>query len=145
MKLILSSCDFLNEKSKKVILNNLPKPIGECRVLFIPNEKSNKEAIQNGKYCGWLVRDGFSEENCFVFDREEPDKFKDLDIDCLFISGGNTFLILDDLRKCGFDKEIIRYIKSGVTYIGGSAGAHIVTGDISHVAKYDEPPEGFDN
>ncbi len=38
MKLILSSCDFRNENSKNVILNNLPKPIDKCRLLFIPNE-----------------------------------------------------------------------------------------------------------
>ena len=41
MKLILSSRDFLNDNSRKVIMDNLPKKIEECKVLFIPNEKAN--------------------------------------------------------------------------------------------------------
>ena len=36
MKLILSSCDFRNEKSKKTIIDNLSKPIDQCKLLFIP-------------------------------------------------------------------------------------------------------------
>ena len=64
-----------------------------------------------------------------------------MDIDVLYISGGNTLKTLDRIRKSGFDKEIVRYIQSGVTYIGGSAGAHIVTQDVSHVTRYDEAPE----
>ena len=43
MKLILSSCDFINENSKQVILDNLDKKLSECKVLFIPNEKATKE------------------------------------------------------------------------------------------------------
>ena len=50
MKLILSSCDFRNEKSKKTILNNLGKPIDQCKLLFIPNEKATQEAIHSEKY-----------------------------------------------------------------------------------------------
>ena len=45
MKLILSSCDFRNEKSQKVIMDNLPYSIDKCRLLFIPNEKATAEAI----------------------------------------------------------------------------------------------------
>lgn len=40
MKLILSSCDFRNEKSKKTIIDNLSKPIEQCKLLFFPNEKA---------------------------------------------------------------------------------------------------------
>ena len=43
MKLILSSCDFRNEKSKRTILDNLSKPIDQCKLLFIPNEKATYE------------------------------------------------------------------------------------------------------
>ena len=32
MKLILSSCDFRNEKSQQVIMDNLPYPINKCTV-----------------------------------------------------------------------------------------------------------------
>ena len=50
MKMILSSCDFINAKSKKTILNNINKRLDACKVLFIPNEKATKEKINSNKY-----------------------------------------------------------------------------------------------
>ena len=46
MKLILSSCDFQNDNSKKLILENLDREISECKVLYIPNEKATSEKIR---------------------------------------------------------------------------------------------------
>ena len=50
MKLILSSCDFLNHNSKKVILENIDKELSECKVLFVPNRKATYEKIHSDKY-----------------------------------------------------------------------------------------------
>ncbi|MBO5432891.1 MAG: Type 1 glutamine amidotransferase-like domain-containing protein [Clostridia bacterium] len=138
MKLILSSCDFRNEKSQKAIMDNLPYPIDKCKLLFIPNEKATAEAILSSVYYDRMQEFGFKKENVYVFDHNNPDKFRNLDIDVLYVSGGNTFGTLDKIRKCGFDKDIINYVKSGVVYIGGSAGAHVASQDIKHVAKYDD-------
>lgn len=138
MKLILSSCDFRNEKSQQVIMDNLPYPIDKCKLLFIPNEKATAEAISGSVYYDRMQEFGFMKENVYVFDHNNPDKFRNLDIDVLYISGGNTFGTLDKIRKCGFDKDVINYVKSGVVYIGGSAGAHVASQDIKHVAKYDD-------
>ena len=143
MNLILSSCDFSNEKSQKIIIDNLPKPIHECRLLFVPNDKATREAIHSEKYYNWMQKRGFSKENITIFDHREPEQYFGLDIDVLYISGGNTFETLQKIRKCHFDTEMIRYIQAGVTYIGGSAGAHIVSADISHVSRYDTVPDGF--
>ena len=44
-----------------------------------------------------------------------------------------------------FTKEIINYIKLGIVYIGGSAGAHIVSKNIKHVANFDSVPDGYTN
>lgn len=143
MNLILSSCDFRNEKSRKVILEHLPKPINKCRLLFLPNEKATLEAIRSEKFYRRMKEFGFARENIMVFDYYNPNAFLGLNIDVLYVSGGNTFKTLDRIRKSGFDKEMIRYIKTGVTYIGGSAGAHIVTSNVAHVSHYDDPPEGM--
>lgn len=43
MKLILSSCDFRNDNARKTIINNLNKPIDQCKLLYIPNEKATFE------------------------------------------------------------------------------------------------------
>ncbi len=143
MKLILSSCDFRNEKSKKVIIENLPCSIDKCKLLFIPNEKATTETILSDLYYLRMQEFGFIKENVYVFDHNNPDEFRNLDIDVIYISGGNTFGTLDKIRKCNFDKDIINYVKSGVVYIGGSAGAHVVSKDIKHVEKYDENNVGI--
>ncbi|MBQ2964225.1 MAG: Type 1 glutamine amidotransferase-like domain-containing protein [Clostridia bacterium] len=143
MKLILSSCDFRNEASKETILKNLPKPIEDCKLLFIPNEKADSQAINSDLYYNRMAEFGFSKANTYVFDHTKADKFRNLDIDLIYVSGGNTFGTLDKLRKCGFDKEIIEYVKNGVIYIGGSAGAHIATKNIEHVLKYDDNNTGL--
>ena len=142
MKLILSSCDFRNERSRQFIMDNLPKPIAECRLLFIPNEKSTSDKVASGKYHARMAELGFDPALVHVLDYVNPASCFGLDIDVLYVSGGNTFATLECIRKCGFDREIIRYIQSGVTYIGGSAGAHIVCNHIKHVAQFDSIPEG---
>lgn len=137
MKLILSSCDFSNEASKNTIIANLGKPISDCRVLFIPNEKADSCLIAGGLYHDRVAAFGFNRENVFVFDHNYADDFKNLDIDCIYISGGNTFGTIEKIKRTGFDSVIVNYVKSGVVYIGGSAGAHIATKNIEHVQRYD--------
>lgn len=139
MKLILSSSDFINEHSKQVILDNIDKKLPDNKVLFIPNEKATKEKINSDKYYNRLYVDGFTNrDNIYIFDETESDKFRNLDIDLIYISGGNTFATLDKIRKCDFDKDIINYIKNGVVYIGGSCGAHIVSKNIKHLLQLDD-------
>ena len=138
MKMILSSCDFINAKSKKTILNNINKRLDACKVLFIPNEKATKEKINSNKYYDRLYNDGFTnKENIYIFDEQNIDKFCCLDIDLIYVSGGNTFATLKKIKDSGFDKYIIKYVENGVTYIGGSCGAHIVTQNIEHLLSLD--------
>ena len=139
MKLILSSCDFMNVHSKEIILKNITKELSNNKVLFIPNEKATKDLIQSNKYYDRLYKDGFTnKENIYIFDETEVDKFRNLDIDLIYIGGGNTFATLDKIRKCGFDKDIVNYVKNGVIYIGGSCGAHIATKNIEHLLDFDD-------
>ena len=135
MKLILSSCDFLNSNSRKCILDNITKPLDKCKALFIPNEPY---LINNlDKYYKRLELDGFKKENLYIYNENESEKFENLDIDLIYIGGGNTFYTLNKIRKKYFDKSIINYLKNGVIYIGGSCGAHIVTSNIEHVLHFD--------
>lgn len=143
MKLILSSCDFRNDKAKQTIIDNLDKPIDQCKLLFIPNEKATMQAIHSEMYYLRMQEFGFVRENISVFDYWNAEQFLDLDIDIIYISGGNTFKTLQRIRDCGFDKEIINYVKSGVIYIGGSAGAHIASANIEHVTSFDYVPDGY--
>ncbi len=145
MKLILSSCDFRNDNAKKTIIDNLNKPIDKCKLLFIPNEKATYEAIHSEKYYLRMQKFGFARDNIKIFDYYNAQQFINLDLDVIYISGGNTFATLKRIKDCGFDKEIIRYVKSGVIYIGGSAGAHIVTQNIEHITAFDSIPDGMND
>lgn len=138
MKLILSSCDFKNENSKQFIIDNIPKPLEEIKVLFMPDECASKKEILSDKFYDRLVSYGFKRENITVLNYYRADEFKNLDIDMLYLSGGNTFSIMHRIKKHGFDTAMINYIKNGVIYVGGSAGAHIVSANIEHVMKYDQ-------
>lgn len=54
------------------------------------------------------------------------------------MSGGNTFFLLQELKRTGADKIIIDEINSGKLYIGESAGAMIVSPNIEYVKDMDD-------
>lgn len=57
--------------------------------------------------------------------------YEDLDeFGAIYIGGGNTFSLLHDFRKSGFDLTLRDFIDSGRPVYGGSAGALILGKDI---------------
>ena len=136
-KLILSSCDFRNQESAKCIYDNINKPIDKCSVLYFPNEKAKEEQVKSNIFFDRLSEFGFCRENIFVFNYYSPVLPKSFVPDVIYISGGNTFGTLKRLKESGADKIIVDYVKNGTIYIGGSAGAHIASSNISHIQKYD--------
>ena len=59
--------------------------------------------------------------------------------DYIFISGGNTFYLMQELKKKGADKLLIEQINNGKLYIGTSAGSVIASPNIEFVSDMDEP------
>lgn len=55
----------------------------------------------------------------------------------VYIGGGNTFSLLNDLRSFKFDEILTEYIESGGIVYGGSAGAIILGADIMTCAHLD--------
>ena len=49
----------------------------------------------------------------------------------IFIGGGNTFKLLNEIKQYSNDKKIIEYLKNGGTVFGGSAGAIVFGKDIN--------------
>lgn len=58
--------------------------------------------------------------------------------DCIYISGGNTFFLMQELRKTGADKLIREQVEKGKLYIGESAGAMIFAPNIEYAIKMDD-------
>ncbi|MDG6243899.1 MAG: Type 1 glutamine amidotransferase-like domain-containing protein [Methanolobus sp.] len=58
--------------------------------------------------------------------------------DYIFVSGGNTFYLLQELKNTGADKIIAEQIKKGKIYIGASAGSIIMAPSIEYVDTMDD-------
>lgn len=70
---------------------------------------------------------------------KEEIKDKIIISDMIYVAGGNTFFLLDKLRKTGADKLIIEQIHNGKPYIGESAGSMILSANIEYVSLMDSP------
>lgn len=57
--------------------------------------------------------------------------------DIIYVGGGNTFFLLQELRRSGADQIITREVNRGKLYIGESAGAVIACPDIGYCAGMD--------
>ncbi|MEG1663362.1 MAG: Type 1 glutamine amidotransferase-like domain-containing protein [Clostridia bacterium] len=62
---------------------------------------------------------------------------KILNNDYIYITGGNTFFLLQELKRTGADKLIIKAINEGKLYVGESAGAVIVSPNIEYAKAMD--------
>ena len=58
--------------------------------------------------------------------------------DYIYITGGNTFFLLQELRKTGADEIIVEQIEQGKLYIGESAGSIIMSPNIEYIKKMDD-------
>ncbi len=65
-------------------------------------------------------------------------------VDIIFVAGGNTFYLLQETRKSGFDEIVTSFVGKGGTYIGSSAGT-LLAGPSTELAKdidnQEEAPE----
>lgn len=59
--------------------------------------------------------------------------------DFIFIGGGNTFYLLQELRRSGLDEIIKKAVSNGKPYIATSAGSMVAAPDIAYGADMDAP------
>lgn len=58
--------------------------------------------------------------------------------DYIYVSGGNTFFLLQALKRTGADKVLAEQINTGKIYIGESAGSVLLSRDIEYVKELDD-------
>ena len=61
--------------------------------------------------------------------------------DIIYVAGGNTFFLLQELRRSGADRLIIEEVNKGKLYIGESAGAIVACPDIGYSSIMDDPQQ----
>ncbi|MDF7668989.1 Type 1 glutamine amidotransferase-like domain-containing protein [Lactobacillus sp. ESL0703] len=64
--------------------------------------------------------------------------------DVIYLSGGNTFYLLQELRRTGADQLLISEVNAGKLYIGESAGAAITASDIGYLSLMDSTKKAPD-
>lgn len=109
MKIILTSTGFENEITLKKIKEIINNDFKDIKMLVIP--VARKYEYNQEKYLNDYINLGFRKENVYFFDDENPDLYKNLDIDLIYVCGGNTFLLKKCLKDANFEEEIIEYVK----------------------------------
>ena len=65
------------------------------------------------------------------------------DADVIYFTGGNSFFLMDQLRKTETDELLKRELANGKLMIGESAGAIICAPTIQYIEQMDEKPEDY--
>ena len=65
------------------------------------------------------------------------------DADVIYFTGGNSFFLMDQLRKTEMDELLKKELASGKLMIGESAGAIICAPTIQYIEQMDEKPEDY--
>ncbi|MEG2052759.1 MAG: Type 1 glutamine amidotransferase-like domain-containing protein [Bacilli bacterium] len=63
------------------------------------------------------------------------------DADIIYFTGGNSFFLMEQLRKTGVDKLVKEQIELGKLFVGESAGAIICAPTISYIESMDAIPD----
>ena len=135
--MILTSSLYESIKLVKKFLN---EKTASKKILFIPTA-TNVDGYKKYIHLTQKVFEdfGYEVENFDISAfPEEVAKKKLLEAEIVFISGGNTFYLLQELKK----KNLISYLKErigkGLIYIGESAGSVITAPNIEYVSVMDD-------
>ena len=127
-------------ESIELVKKFLDKNIESKKILFIPTATNVDEYKKYIHLTQKAFEDfGYEVENFDVsIFSEEIAKEKLSEAKIVFISGGNTFYLLQELKR----KNLITYLKerieNGLLYIGESAGSVIAAPDIEYASVIDD-------
>lgn len=120
----------------------MPKPLEEVKAAFIPTAGALYENIdyldEEKEELKQLVGE-VTEIDLKTTQGEELAKIMQ-QMDVVLVAGGNTFYLLDWVRKSGFDEIVKKRISEGLVYIGSSAGSILCCPTIAGAKRFD-PPE----
>ena len=125
-------------------LQDCVKNLQGMEVVFIPTA-AEVEKVKFYVKKGWKALEDLGMQITELnISTTEASKIKNTieNADCIYVSGGNTFYLLQELRKTGADELIKQHILTGKLYIGESAGAMITAPNIEYVSLMDDPEKG---
>ena len=137
--IFLTSCGIINDKIKNEFYEQINKDIKDVKVLYITTasdgEPDDDKTWMNEEF-KTILNLGILKENITEYKIGKSINVNDFDI--MYMMGGNTFYLLDIIRKTNFDNYIRNFIESGKIYVGSSAGSEILGNSIDVALGYDE-------
>ena len=129
MKLFLTSAGIIPEITNE-FLKLLGKEPAKCRLVFVPTAADPEtdewfvQFVKNDKQR--LVELGFDVKEVDLKNETETSlEIKFANVDVVYVEDGNTFYLLDWVRKSGFDKAVRKFLEREGIYVGVSAGSII--------------------
>ncbi len=133
-KILLTSAGFLNPKIAKEFINILPKKIEDIKILVISYVQNDDEQYYIDKSKKELIDLGFEKiQNLNLNEDFDIEVLGDFEV--IYICGGNTYLILDKLKKTDLFDFIKKQVEKGSVFVGVSAGS-IIAGDNIEIAGW---------
>ena len=138
--IVLTSCGIRKESFKNRFYEIVSKEeLNNKKVLYITTasdgEDDDDKTWMDEEY-KTILDLGINESNIIEYKIGNDININDFDI--IYMMGGNTFYLLDIIRKTGFDKVIGDFINKGKIYIGSSAGSEILGNSVDIALGYDE-------
>ena len=127
-------------ESIELVKKFLDKNTESKKILFIPTATNVDEYKKYIHLTQKVFEDfGYEVENFDVsIFSEEIAKEKLSEAKIVFISGGNTFYLLQELKRKNLTSYLKERIENGLLYIGESAGSVIATPDIEYASIVDD-------
>lgn len=134
MKLFLTSAGLANKQISDAFLGLLDKPVGEIKVIFIPTaSRYDDELFFVEKSKQQLIDVGI--KNIIKLDLDHLVTDDELKGDIVYVCGGNTFYLMQQIRSSGFDQKLRNF--NGI-YFGTSAGSVAAGPNIEVAGPWDD-------
>lgn len=149
MKMLLTSTGLSNQSIVDAFISLVGKRVEEIKVAFVPTaaiNESEKKYVEISKK--ELLGLGIKDKNIVVIDVDDGYSVQRIkECDAMYVCGGNTFYLLNEIRKHGLGEVLKIFLERGGVYVGVSAGSIVVTPSIAvaEVEPADENEVGLAN
>ncbi len=126
--IITHMMQFVDKTKKRILFDTTASEVEEGSLSWLDLDRD-------------AVRDQGFELTEFSFTKKTPQQVAEAlaSVDGIFVAGGNTFFLLQEMHKSGAIPLIQEKVKEGFLYIGSSAGSVVAGKDIDTAKDADDP------
>lgn len=133
MKLLLTSSGLSTPSLQEAFLSLLPKPAPECSAIVLSDIQTEQQFVYSFAAKKELTDLGL--RDVIVFNINDESFTLTDHVDVVYVCGGNTFHILDRMKKSGVFNFIKQESEKNIVYVGVSAGS-IIAGPNIEIAGH---------